>query len=165
MTHTTHHLEDTKHLLHALRSKRPAHHRVTGEASTMGQHVSDAVTGLIGSWKFIIAQAVILIAWIIINVIGWIAEWDPYPFILLNLVLSFQAAFTAPIIMMSQNRQSSIDRERAEHDYDVNIKAELEIEQLHEKIDLLREMEMKRLIDVIAALEAKIDRLEAPVKR
>lgn len=158
----THHddLERARELLRTLRSTRPAHTHVTGAAQTLGERVSDWVTSLIGSWKFIIVQAMILALWIIMNVIGWIQQWDPYPFILLNLVLSFQAAFTAPIIMMSQNRQSTIDRARAEHDYDVNIKAELEIEQLHEKIDLLREMEMKRLIEVIGTLEAKIDRLE-----
>ncbi len=157
----TENLEQTRQLLNTLRHKRPARHKVTVEANNFGERVSDAVTSLIGSWKFIVCQAVILACWIVVNVIGWIQQWDPYPFILLNLLLSFQAAFTAPIIMMSQNRQSAIDRKRAEHDYDVNIKAELEIEQLHEKIDLLREMEMKRLIDVIGMLEAKIDQMSA----
>ena len=98
---------------------------------------------------------------------GYIAHWDPYPFILLNLVLSFQAAYAAPIIMMSQNRQAEIDRRHAEHDYRINVKAELEIEFLHGKIDALREKEIDRLTriverltshlapNVIAALEAE----------
>ncbi len=77
--------------------------------------------------------------WIILNVIVWIKHWDPYPFILLNLMLSFQAAYTAPIIMMSQNRQSLVDRQSAEHDYQVNVKAELEIELLHDKIERLHD--------------------------
>ena len=85
-----------------------------------------------------------------------LGAWDPYPFILLNLALSFQAAFTAPIIMMSQNRQNAVDRQKAENDYDVNIKAELEIEQLHAKIDLLRTQEIKQLLDIVQALEVKI---------
>lgn len=151
---------NARQLLHKLRRIRPAHKKVEWKARTFGQRVSDALTSVIGSWNFIIIQAVLLTFWIIANLIGWLNAWDPYPFILLNLVLSFQAAFTAPIIMMSQNRQNAIDRQHAENDYDVNIKAELEIEQLHEKIDLLREQEMKRLIEVIASLEAKLDAVD-----
>jgi uncharacterized membrane protein len=82
---------------------------------------------MVGSWPFIIVQTLILTAWITLNVAGWIQHWDPYPFILLNLALSFQAAYTAPIIMMSQNRESRKDRIRAEEDYLVNIIAEDEI--------------------------------------
>ena len=82
--------------------------------------------------------------------------WDPYPFILLNLVLSFQAAFTAPIIMMSQNRQSTIDRRNAQHDYDVNTKAELEIELLHQKVDLMREQELTMLLQMVKRLEDRL---------
>ena len=114
------------------------------------------LTQIVGSWKFILIQSGLLFIWIVMNLMAWIQAWDPYPFILLNLVLSFQAAFTAPIIMMSQNRQSIIDRKKAENDYDINVKAELEIELLHEKIDLLRSQEIKQLIDIIQALEKKI---------
>lgn len=143
-------------LLKELRQKRPSHKKIAWEGMTRAQRISDALTAMVGSWPFIICQAAMLLLWIMLNVLAWIKAWDPYPFILLNLVLSFQAAFTAPIIMMSQNRQSAIDRQRAENDYDINIKAELEIEQLHEKIDLLRMQEMKQLIDIIQALEQKI---------
>jgi uncharacterized membrane protein len=83
--------------------------------------------------------------WIVLNVTAYVRQWDPYPFILLNLALSFQAAYAAPFIMMSQNRQQDIDRKSAEHDYEVNIKAELEIELLHQKIDQMREAEILQL--------------------
>ncbi|MGE0221873.1 MAG: DUF1003 domain-containing protein [Acetobacteraceae bacterium] len=118
----------------------------------LGAHIADRVAATVGSWRFIIIQSVILLAWIAANVVAFIRHWDPYPFILLNLVLSFQAAYTAPVIMMSQNRQAEIDRRHAEHDYRVNVKAELEIELLHQKIDLLREQEIARLTDVIHRL-------------
>jgi uncharacterized membrane protein len=97
-----------------------------------------------------------MVVWLALNIVAWTEHWDPYPFILLNLVLSFQAAYTAPIILMSQNRQSAIDRDAAEHDYDVNLKAELEIELLHQKLDLLREEEIGRLIQIIERLEARL---------
>jgi uncharacterized membrane protein len=93
----------------------------------------------------------------ILNVTAYVEHWDPYPFILLNLALSFQAAYSAPVIMMSQNRQASIDRAEARHDYDVNIRAEMEIESLHAKIDLLREQEIAQLVEVVRRLEARLD--------
>src|SRR5438128_2022579 len=116
---------------------------------TSGQRVADAVAATMGSWRFIILQSIILLIWVALNVTAYVQHWDPYPFILLNLALSFQAAYAAPFIMMSQNRQAMIDRQAAEHDYDINIKAELEIELLHQKIDLLRETEIAELLAVI----------------
>jgi uncharacterized membrane protein len=107
-----------------------------------------------GSWRFIIIQSTILVLWIALNVTAYIRHWDPYPFILLNLALSFQAAYAAPFIMMSQNRQQEIDRKDAENDYHVNIKAELEIELLHEKIDALRDREVLQLTQAVAELTA-----------
>lgn len=92
------------------------------------------------------------LVWIILNITAYVEKWDPYPFILLNLALSFQAAYAAPFIMMSQNRQQDIDRQAAEHDYQVNIKAELEIELLHQKIDELREKEVLSLSELINQL-------------
>src|SRR6188472_3547652 len=97
-----------------------------------------------------------LAIWITLNVMAFIRHWDPYPFILLNLVLSFQAAYAAPIIMMSQNRQSEIDRRNAQHDYRINVKAELEIELLHHKIDELREQEIVQLLNIIQRLSARL---------
>ena len=98
-----------------------------------------------------------MIVWIALNLFAVRWRWDPYPFILLNLALSFQAAYAAPFIMMSQNRQSDIDRKRAVEDYDVNVKAELEIELLHEKMDLLRDQEIVRLSRIIEELCQKLD--------
>jgi uncharacterized membrane protein len=103
-----------------------------------GQKIADTIADVVGSWKFIIIQSGILFAWIVLNVIlPKQLQWDPYTFTLLNLFLSFQAAYTAPIIMMSQNRQNQIDRKRAEEDYHVNKQAEKEIEIIQTQIDEL----------------------------
>jgi uncharacterized membrane protein len=107
-----------------------------------------------GSWRFIIIQSIILLIWIVLNVMAYVQQWDPYPFILLNLALSFQAVYAAPFIMMSQNRQQDIDRRAAENDYRINIKAELEIELLHQKLDQLRETEVTRLTEAVSDLAA-----------
>jgi len=119
---------------------------------TLGQRVADQVAITMGSWRFIIIQSVVLAIWVALNVAAWLGHWDPYPFILLNLVLSFQAAYAAPIIMMSQNRQQDIDRRDAANDYEINVKAELEIELLHEKIDALREQEVVMLTRAVQEL-------------
>lgn len=119
---------------------------------TPGQRIADAVATIMGSWSFIIVQSAILLVWITANLIGVISGWDPYPFILLNLALSFQAAYAAPVIMMNQNRQQDIDRKAAENDYRINVKAELEIELLHEKIDQLREREILKLTGAVRML-------------
>jgi uncharacterized membrane protein len=119
---------------------------------TAGQRIADRVAASMGSWTFIIIQSIILLIWIVLNVTAFIEQWDPYPFILLNLALSFQAAYAAPFIMMSQNRQQDIDRKAAENDYQVNIKAELEIEALHQKLDQLRETEVLYLTQAVREL-------------
>jgi uncharacterized membrane protein len=119
---------------------------------TPGQRIADAVATAMGSWSFIIVQSGILFAWITANLVGAIRGWDPYPFILLNLALSFQAAYAAPVIMMNQNRQQEIDRKAAEDDYRINVKAELEIKLLHEKIDQLREREVLKLTGAVKTL-------------
>ncbi|MGD9979426.1 MAG: DUF1003 domain-containing protein [Hyphomonadaceae bacterium] len=140
-------------MLNTLRAKareRSAPDQSHGPRS-LGESAADALAGIVGSWRFVAIQSALLGAWIIFNALSP-DRVDPYPFILLNLLLSFQAAYTAPIIMMSQNRQAEIDRRRSIEDYDINCKAELEIETLHQKIDLLREQE-------IAQLTAAVDRL------
>ena len=119
---------------------------------TVGQRIADTVAATMGSWTFIIIQSAILLVWIVLNVTAYVQQWDPYPFILLNLALSFQAAYAAPFIMMSQNRQQDIDRKAAENDFQVNIKAELEIELLHHKIDQLREEEVLSLTKAVSEL-------------
>lgn len=124
---------------------------------TIGQKISDVVAKIVGSWKFVIIQSTIIFVWIVYNSIDGARTWDPYPFILLNLMLSFQAAYTAPAIMMSQNRLSEIDRQQAGNDFEVNVKAELEIELLHQKIDLLKEQELFTLAKSIEALNERLD--------
>jgi uncharacterized membrane protein len=119
---------------------------------TLGQRVADTVAATMGSWNFIIIQSALLFVWIVLNVTAFVQRWDPYPFILLNLALSFQAAYAAPFIMMAQNRQQDIDRKEAENDHQINIKAELEIELLHQKIDELREKEVLFLTEAIRDL-------------
>ena len=97
------------------------------ERQTLGQRASDWVATTAGSWKFILWQSGLLSIWVALNIVSMIQHWDPYPFILMNLLLSLQAAYTAPIIMMSQNRQAERDRIEAHHDYEINQKAEVEI--------------------------------------
>jgi uncharacterized membrane protein len=143
-------------LLDQLRAARRKRREKPHSEFGVGDRVSDWVAATMGSWRFIIIQSVILVVWIILNVTAYVQNWDPYPFILLNLALSFQAAYAAPFIMMSQNRQACIDREAAQHDYTINAKAELEIELLHQKLDLLRETEVAELIHIIRRLEEHI---------
>lgn len=116
------------------------------EQMTSGQRVADRVAAIIGSWRFIIIQSTMLAVWIALNITAYVYRWDPYPFILLNLALSFQAAYAAPIIMMSQNRQSEKDHLQAKNDYEVNLKAELEIMQLHDKFNELRDSSWVELV-------------------
>lgn len=126
--------------------------------STFGERTADKVAEFGGSWTFIISFIVVLVAWITINIVGLSAKpFDPYPFILLNLVLSCVAALQAPVIMMSQRRQESKDRFRAENDYRVNLKAELEIRQLHEKIDHQLAHQWQKLVEL---QQIQIDLLE-----
>jgi len=128
-------LRDNDRVLRGMVSRNV--NEIDEEQMTLGQRVADKVADTIGSWPFIIIQTVILTIWIILNVTAWINHWDPYPFILLNLALSFQAAYSGPVIMMSQNRQSSKDRLAAEIDHQVNTKAELEINNLMVRMDEL----------------------------
>ena len=116
---------------------------------TTGQKIADKVASFGGSWTFIILFALFIFIWISFN-IYWLANrgFDPYPFILLNLILSCIAAIQAPVIMMSQNRQEDKDRERAQNDYMINLKSELEIRMLHEKIDHLIMHQQQEVIEI-----------------
>jgi len=154
ITHRLH--EQEIKLLAQLRSARRSGADKTQPEFSMGDKIADKVAATMGSWPFIIIQSIILLIWILLNVTAYVEQWDPYPFILLNLALSFQAAYAAPFIMMSQNRQAAIDRAAAQTDYSINAKAELEIELLHQKLDLLRETEVSELIQVIRRLEERI---------
>ncbi|MBX3445302.1 MAG: DUF1003 domain-containing protein [Parvibaculaceae bacterium] len=122
---------------------------VFDEELTLGQRAADVIATFGGSWAFIGSFAAVLAGWIALNVVGLFARpFDPFPFILLNLVLSCLAAIQAPIIMMSQNRQEARDRIRARNDYKVNLKAELEIRHLHEKLDHLLIHQWQRLMEI-----------------
>jgi uncharacterized membrane protein len=144
--------------------------RVTGDINqlhyaslTRGQRVADAVAARMGSWPFIILQSALLVAWITLNVTEVIFKaWDPYPFILLNLALSFQAAYAAPIIMMSQNRQAAKDRLEAEMDFQTNVKAEMLIEEIHGNMDELRVAKWNSLLQI---QQQQLDLLQALLKR
>jgi uncharacterized membrane protein len=116
---------------------------------TTGERLSDLIAEFGGSWKFIISFLCFILMWILINSLMMLLRpFDPFPYILLNLLLSLLAAIQAPIIMMSQNRQEAKDRARAENDYKVNLKAELEIRHLHEKLDHLISNQWERLLDI-----------------
>jgi uncharacterized membrane protein len=157
-------LHEDHSLLHRLRHmRRQARARQPHEPGglTLGQKLADAVASGMGSWAFIITQSSLLAAWIVYNV-SVQGPFDPFPFILLNLMLSFQAAYAAPFIMMSQNRQSEIDRKRAIADFDINCKAELEIEQLHAKIDEMRAQEIARLQRIVEELTARLAPVQPP---
>jgi len=135
-------------------------------APSFGQRAADAVASFGGSWTFVGLFVATLVGWVALNAFLLLRRgqtFDPYPYILLNLFLSMLAAVQAPVILMSQNRQSEKDRASASHDYEVNLKAELEIMLLHEKIDLLRETQWKELLalqsrqlELLAALAAAV---------
>ncbi len=127
--------------------------RVFEDKRSMGDRIADRFAATMGSWTFIITQSVLLVAWVTLNVAAWIMHWDPYPFILLNLALSFQAAYAAPIIMMSQNRQAEKDRIEAHLDYEVNQKAE------EEARVILQHLEAQN--DAILEILRRLERLEA----
>ena len=118
------------------------------EKYTIGQRAADAIAKFAGSWAFIFSFSAVLVLWMIVNILLAVKAFDPYPFILLNLVLSCVAAIQAPLIMMSQNRQEEKDRRRAENDYKVNLKTEIMIEDLYDKINLILKKQ--------AALEKKL---------
>jgi uncharacterized membrane protein len=162
--------EAEERLLTHLRTLRREVHKTQAEPAdpayklTFGQRIADMVAAGMGSWAFIIIQSILLAVWIVLNVTAWVENWDPYPFILLNLALSFQAAYAAPFIMMSQNRQQDIDRASAENDYRVNIKAELEIELLHQKLDEMRAKEIIELTESVRNLTQMLNEALARAK-
>jgi uncharacterized membrane protein len=165
-------LEEIKQL-ELLRQHRRAHRQhlkilptvlaenTTLDQSTRGQRLADTVAATMGSWRFMIVQSTVIFFWIGGNALSGTQAWDPFPFILLNLLLSFQAAYTAPAIMMSQNRLSELDRRHAQSDYEINVKAELEIELLHDKIDILKEQELLALSQAVRDLSEQVRLMSA----
>ena len=125
------------------------------ETLTYGQRVADAVAKGMGSWGFIISQTIFVIIWMTLNVIGFIRHWDVYPFILLNLIFSTQAAYAAPIIMMSQNRQSERDRVQAQEDYRTNYEDKLEIEALQKHLNKIETEKLDKIITMLEEMKKK----------
>jgi uncharacterized membrane protein len=156
--------DDELRLLQKLRATRRT--KVKARAAkpdcSFGDRIADKVAATVGSWFFIIVQSIILLFWMTLNITAYMRHWDPYPFILLNLVLSFQAAYSAPFIMMSQNRQAAVDRLEAKGDYDINVKSELEIELLHQKIDQMREAEISQLLALVEGLVHRLTTVALP---
>lgn len=124
-------------------------HHKHKEASTSGQKLADKVAEVMGSWTFIVVQTFIVVAWMVLNIVGYINHWDPYPFILLNLLFSTQAAYAAPIIMMSQNRQNERDRHQALDDYLTNLKAKEEIEELQLHLSRIEDHKLDKIIALL----------------
>jgi len=118
---------------------------------TFGQKIADSVATSMGSWRFIILQSILVALWVVLNFIAWFSHWDPYPFILLNLLFSTQAAYAAPVIMMAQNRQNERDRVQAAEDFRTNVEAKQEIEELQKA---LARIENDKLNEIITRLDA-----------
>ncbi|NWJ50326.1 MAG: DUF1003 domain-containing protein [Bacteroidetes bacterium] len=130
-------------------------HQKHHESLSFGSHLADSVARGMGSWKFIIIQTIMVVLWMGLNLIGYVYHWDVYPFILLNLVFSTQAAYAAPIIMMSQNRQSERDRVQAQDDYKTNIEAKLEIEALTKRLNSIEVNKLDKIIKMLEEMETK----------
>jgi len=125
------------------------------ESANFGQRLADAVANGMGSWRFIIIQTEIVILWMGLNVVGFVYHWDVYPYILLNLLFSTQAAYAAPIIMMAQNRQSDRDRAQATADYETNIQAKKEIEALQLRLNNIEVDKLDRIIALLQEVKAE----------
>jgi uncharacterized membrane protein len=125
------------------------------DTRTWGEKLADQVASGMGSWKFIVIQTLIVIVWMVLNVIGVVFQWDPFPFILLNLLFSTQAAYAAPIIMMSQNRQSDRDRAQAKADYETNIRAKEEIEELQTRLARIEDEKLDQIFKMLQEIKDK----------
>lgn len=116
---------------------------------TFEQRASDKITRIIGSWKFIIIQSILLSVWIVLNISAWVFRWDPYPFIFLNLALSFQAAYTAPIVLMSENREAERERRKNALDLSTDKKAEREISEIQLNLSRLEQEKIDRILEIL----------------
>jgi uncharacterized membrane protein len=128
------------------------HHQ---DSLAFGQRLADSVANGMGSWRFIIIQTLIVILWMSLNVIGFCYHWDVYPYILLNLLFSTQAAYAAPIIMMAQNRQGERDRAQANADYETNCEAKKEIEELLSKLNSIEIDKLDRILEILEKVDKK----------
>jgi uncharacterized membrane protein len=130
-------------------------HELHEASCSFGERLADKVASAMGSWRFIIIQSVVVSVWIAINLIVILNHWDPYPFILLNLLFSTQAAYAAPVIMMAQNRQSSRDRVQASNDYMTNLEAKREIEQLQIRLNMIETDKLDKIILMLEEIRAE----------
>jgi len=130
-------------------------HQHHEDTLAFGQRLADSVACGMGSWRFIIIQTIIVVIWMLANVVGFIYHWDVYPYILLNLVFSTQAAYAAPIIMMAQNRQNERDRAQANADYETNLEAKREIEELLEKLNSIEIDKLDKILAILQKTEVK----------
>lgn len=129
-------------------------HEIHEESLSVGDRMADSIAEGMGSWKFIIWQTVVVLVWMALNIVGLIQHWDPYPFILLNLIFSTQAAYAAPIIMMSQNRQADRDRIQAQNDYQTNLEAKQEIEALQIQLNKIETDKLDKIIKMLEEMKA-----------
>jgi len=128
-------------------------HEAHLDISTLGQRLADVVANGMGSWRFIIIQTIIVVIWMGLNVVGFVHHWDVYPFILLNLLFSTQAAYAAPIIMMAQNRQNDRDRAQALADYKTNVDAKEEIEALQKQLSTIEIDKLDKILQILAEMK------------
>lgn len=135
--------------------KKKTWHEKDIDERTFGERLADTVASGMGSWKFIIIQTVFVGIWMTLNVVGIIHHWDPFPFILLNLLFSTQAAYAAPIIMMSQNRQSARDRDQAQADFETNVIAKQEIEELQIRLARIEDEKLDQIFKILKEIKNK----------
>jgi uncharacterized membrane protein len=128
-------------------------HEKHRESLNFPQRLADTVASGMGSWRFIIIQTIMVVLWMGLNVVGYVTHWDVYPFILLNLLFSTQAAYAAPIIMMAQNRQSERDRHQAQADYQTNLDAKTEIEALQQKLNTIETEKLDKIIRMLEEMK------------
>jgi uncharacterized membrane protein len=135
-------------------TKKKTWHEEHIDNSSVGQKFADKVASGMGSWRFIIFQTLFVILWMSLNVLGFVKHWDTYPFILLNLLFSTQAAYAAPIIMMAQNRQADRDRVQAYNDYQTNLEAKLEIEALQKQLNKIEVEKLDKIMQMLKEMKA-----------
>ncbi len=137
-----------------MQSHKKTWHHKHKESLSNAQKIADKIALGMGSWNFIIGQTVLVLVWMLINILAFVQHWDPYPFILLNLIFSTQAAYAAPIIMMSQNRQADRDRQQALEDYETNVAAKLEIEALQIQLNKIETEKLDKIMEMIIEMRA-----------
>jgi uncharacterized membrane protein len=156
-------VEATEPQQKALTLQEIEHRRAQEQKLTRGQRIADSMAAKVGSWAFLIGQSTFLAGWVVMNSIPGLPHWDEQPYILLNLMFSFASAYTAPIVLMSQNRQSDAEREKAEYDHQVNLKAGYDIELLHEKMDKLQAQQIQELTMVVKEQQRYLNEMKASV--